>query len=438
MSLNGGLQVRPSRIVLILTACALLILLGLKLPYPAGFNERHSFELVSTKGALISVHLALPNMLHPSTKMHYVEHLVWLNAARGAPAGDRHSNAWTTDIAVGYLLSGAPEDFPELLKSLSGVFDPIGLPREFAEQERNIVLREYEFRMAENPEVNATKAIEAFLYSGNAIADSPVGTPEEIMALDYDEARALHAATHVPENARLVVIGDVTERQVRRAMLEAGWPETNPAKVAPPPFDLAALDTTTLRQIETDAEPRLIWRRVVVLPAPVQFDLLETQTALLRDILDTNLPGGLAGPIHFDAAIARSFNLQIWPIDEDNIEISFTATPDAGVSLSELQTAFEVTLSEAASDGIPESTYSRVLDRFDSYWPNWNDEDETARWMADYVLNRVSSLREPMSERNLRRLHRELSLDTTNALLRQLAGEGRTVVAFVGPENRFE
>jgi hypothetical protein len=58
--------------------------------------------------------------------------------------------------------------------------------------------------------------------------------------------------------------------------------------------------------------------------------------------------------------------------------------------------------------------------------------------MADYVLDRVSSLREPLSERELQRLHRELSLDTTNALLRQLAGEGRTAIAFIGPEESFE
>ncbi len=177
---------------------------------------------------------------------------------------------------------------------------------------------------------------------------------------------------------------------------------------------------------------------MVALPGAVQFDLLEAQTALLRDILDANLPGGLAGPLRFDAAIARSFDVQIWPIDEDNIEISFTAAPDTGVSLTELQYAFEATLSEIVTGGIPEVTYSRVLDRFDGYWPDWNDEDETARWMADYVLDRVSNLREPLSKREVKRLHRGFSLETTNALLRQLAGEGRTAIAFIGPEDIFE
>lgn len=389
-------------------------------------------------GESVLAHIAFKNGPVSPVLLHYTEHLAWLNAVGGERAADRHSNAWTSDTAVGYWLSGAPEDLPELLETLKGVFAPIDLPPDFAEQERDIVLREYEYRMTNNPDAQAAEAMEVFLYEGNAIAASPVGTLEEIMALDYDDARAVHAATHVPENARLVVIGDVSKRQLRRAMREADWPEAEPADVSPPPFDLAASEATILRNPEPGAAPRLIWRRVVSLPEPVPFDLLEAQTALLRDILDTNLPGGLAAPLRFDTAIARTFDVQIWPIDEDNIEISFTAAPDTGVSLKELQTAFETTLSEVANGGIPEATYSRVLNRFDGFWPDWDDEDETARWMVDYVLDRVSNLREPLSERKLKRLHRGLSLDLTHALLRQLAGGGRTVIAFIGPEESFE
>jgi len=394
---------------------------------------------VRVPGGQVGVHLVLGIKGTSPLLEHYAEHLAWLNAISfGGRKADRHSNAWTSDLAVGYWLSGAPEDLPKLLETLKGVFEPIDLPSAFAEQERDILLREYEYRMVGNPDAEASEAMEAFLYAGNAIAASPMGTPEEIGALDHDAARAAHAATHVPENARLIVVGDVTERQVRRAMQAAGWPEAGEVRVAPPPFDLAAADTKTLRYLEPEAAPRLIWRRVVALPEPVQFDLLAAQTALLRNILDTNLPGGLAGPLRFDKAVARVFEVGIHPLDEDNVEITLAAAPDRGVSLSALRAAFEAELSAVAATGIPEATFSRVLDRFENFWPDWNDRDETARWMADYVLERVSSLRDPLSERDLKRLHSELSLETTNALLRQLAGEGRTAVAFIGPEDRFE
>lgn len=396
--------------------------------------------VATTPETAVSALVVLPNGNASPGMMHYVEHLTWMNAIGAMRAPDRHTNAETTSIDVMYWLSGAPEDLPDLLKTLSRVFAPIALPRDFAEQERNIIMREYEARMENNPDAQAAVAMNAFLYKGNAIAASAIGTPEQIMALDYDTARTLQTATHVPEDARLVVTGNVSEQQVRTAMREAGWPEPegDPAQVVPPAFELAAPETTSLRYPDPDAAPRLIWRRVVSLPQPVQFDLLEARTALLRDILCTNLPGGLAGPLRYDNAIAISFDVSIKPVDKDNIEIFFVASPDAGIPLTELQTAFEAALSEIAASGIPESTYSRVLKRFERTWPDWEDEDETARWMANYVRDRVEGLREPLSQRELKRLPQGLSIETTNALVRGLAGKGRTAAAFIGPRDIFE
>lgn len=389
----------------------------------------------------ISVEVVLPYSPSQGPLAHYTEHLAWLNAVGGfARAADRHSNAWTNANAVGYWLSGRPDDLPDLLQTLKGVFDPLDLSPLFAAEERNIILREYDYRMSGNTDAQAADALDAFLYQGNGLAASIIGTPEQIMALDYAAAREFHAATHRPELATVVVTGDVTERQVRRAMRAAGWPDgqADRPQIAPPPFNLGEAAETSFRYPEATAAPRLIWRRVVALPEPVQFDLLEAQTALLRDILDTNLPGGLVGPLRSDGAVARSFDVQIWPIDEEHIEIGFRAAPDRGVTLSVLQAALEATLADLAMTEIPEETYTRVLNRFEGFWPDWDDREETADWMAGYVRDRVSALREPLSQRELKRLTGKLSLTTTNALLHQLAGPGRTASAFIGPEDSFE
>jgi len=372
---------------------------------------------------------------------HYLEHLTWLNAVgRGKPNAGRHSNAWTKRIALGYWLSGDTGELADILRRLSGVFAPLDLPREFAEDERKILLRENEQRLIDNLLAKAGLAMGAFLYAGNRDALSPLGTPAEIGSLSYDRARTLHDASHRPEQARLVIIGDVTRDEVRQAMQKVGWPEAQGKRAAltQPPFELAEPATTALRYPDPHAAPRLIWRKVVTLPEPVPFDLLEAETALLRDILDTNLPGGLAGPLRFDAEITRSFDIQVWPIDEDNIEISFAASPDRGVTLAALRAAFEDTLALIARDGIPEATYARVLKRFDAYWPDWADADETSRWMADYTLRRVEALRRPLGRDELERLPDGLSRKALNTLLHQLAGRGRTAVAFIGSEDRFE
>lgn len=174
----------------------------------------------------LHVEVILPYPAHQGPLAHYTEHLAWLNAVGGAArAADRHTNAWTNAYAVGYWLTGRPDDLPDLLATLAGVFDPLDLSPSFAAEERNIILREYDYRMSVNTDAQAADALDAFLYQGNGLAASIIGTPEQIMALDYDAAREFHAATHRPELATVVVKGDVTEREVRRAMRAAGWPD---------------------------------------------------------------------------------------------------------------------------------------------------------------------------------------------------------------------
>ena len=387
----------------------------------------------------VKVLVLFPNENTFSGLAHYTEHLTWFNKNESTLRVDFLSNAWTNRYAVGYWLSGQPEDLPDILSQLKGVMDPLDLPETFALEERDIVLREYDFRIADNPIAQAAEAMNTFLLADNSIAASVIGTPDDIMAFTYDQAKALHAETHRPDNAVLVITGDVTLRQLNRAMAQADWPAGVPVAdlLIPTTLDLAPPATQQFEFADVDAAPRLIWRKVVSLPEPVQFDLLEARTALLADILRANLPGGVAGPLRFDAAIARSFDVNIWPIDEDNIEIKFIAAPDSGVTLTDLKESFTTTFAKIAASGIQGETYARMLARFEDFWPDWDDEDETGKWMADYVLDRVSILRPPLSKRELKRLKGDLSLSTTNSLLQQLSGEGRTAIAYIGPEENF-
>lgn len=384
----------------------------------------------------LSVHLVASNGPMAPILAHYTEHLAWLpNIGKDSRPEDRDSNAWTNDYAVGYWLSGQPEDLTDMLRQLKVVFEPITLPQEFAEQERGILLREYDLRVGDNIDAKAALEVEGFLYEGNQIAGDPIGTPETIRALTYDEARAFHAETHRPERARLVVTGNVTERQLAKAMEEAGFPDLDASRedIAPPPFTLGAPETRIVRYPDPNAAPRMTWRKVVTLPEPVDFDLLEAQAALARDILDTNLPGGLAGPLRFDAFVTKSFGISLVPINERHIELIFSAEPDKGISFAAMQSAFEAAL-VASAQGVPDATYERVRERFKGFWPDWSDDEETARWMANYTLSRVSVLREPKTERQMRKLDAQFDAADINAILAALAGPGRTAIAFIGTD----
>lgn len=421
---------------LVASAAVMLGLLAVMGMSGAHDQRSSTFSVRASGLTSTSVHLVFASGGRTVPVAHYAEHLAWLpNIGAGSRPEDRDSTAWTNDHAVGYWLSGPPGDLTDMLRRLKVVFDPIDLPRDVAETERDIILREYDWRMADNPDAQAAEEMEAFLYEGNAIAASVIGTPDQIRALTYDDARAFHAETHRPERARLVVTGDVTARDLARALDEAGFPDLDARRedIVPPPFALAAPEARAFRYPDPDAAPRMTWRKVVALAEPVDFDLLEAQTALARDILDTNLPGGLAGPLRFDAFVTKSFAISIAPLDERHIELIFVAEPDRGVGFATMQSAFEAALA-ASARGVPGATHDRVRERFTGFWPDWSDEEETARWMADYTLARVSVLRDPETERGMRRIDARISAADIDTILAALAGPGRTAIAFIGKD----
>lgn len=369
---------------------------------------------------------------------HYAEHLAWYSAIGEEARGpDRHSGAWTSHRAVFYSLSGKPEDLPQLTSTLARVFDPITLDTRFAKEEREIIQREYQAMFANDVTRRADEALTAVLHEGTLLAPSIIGTPAQINALDYDAARVWHRATHRPENAVFIFRGDVGRLQVWRALiglrLERG--HSDPVTFR---YQMGPEITHQVNFPDDTAAPRMIWRRVVALDAPMQIDLLEARLDHLRAMLDTNLPGGIAGPLRFDARIAQSFRIDLYPIDAQHIEMRFQASPDAGVSLPQLRSAFEDTLSTIATNGIPPQTSDRVMARMDQYWPDRADRDKSARWIADHTLRRVLDLQDPQSARALRALAPRITHDSLNALLASLSQPGRTAIAFITPKEFLE
>ena len=114
------------------------------------------------------------------------------------------------------------------------------------------------------------------------------------------------------------------------------------------------------------------------------------------------------------------------------------AHPDHGVTLQGLVEAFEQALAQAARSGIPQATHDRVLRQHARQWPDWEDEAEASDYMKALAIARLSEWWQPPDAETIGNLHGQLPLSAIDELLRQIAGEGRTVVAFVGPEGATE
>lgn len=379
----------------------------------------------------------MPELDVPAGLAHYAEHLVAMSAlADDFRAADRHANAYTSATTVGYWVKGPKADLPLIIKNLTGVFNPISLDVDFANEEVDIVRREYDLRRINNIDYRAYEAMTPYLFEGNRIGGKPYSTPQSIAALDYEQAVTYYNKTHQQSSAVLLVLGDVTDAQVKKAVEASGiQPLTNTAtEIRPNTYTLAEHDAKNFTFEISSAEPRIIFRKLVALEPARNFDLLALQTAQLSAVLDTNLPGGIAAPLRYDNFIARNFELTIYPLDEQHIEIWFEANPDAGVTFRQLQLAFEDAL-KAAAKGIPESTYERVQARFNHYWVDWEDADATTEWMSSYARVRVTNLRTPLTLKELKKMTEQISISDINTLLKAMQEPGRQAVAYIGIDN---
>jgi len=366
---------------------------------------------------------------------HYTEHLVALNSIVGeddSPA--RHANAFTSRASVGYHLKGSKQNLDAIIKKLTGVFDPLTVDPLFAKQEIDIVHREYDLGVINNVDHLAYEAMTPFLFKGNAIGNSVISTPRVIKTFSYDKAKAYFAATHLRSAAVLLVLGDVTKSEVLAATKASGLTPLTAESVTdiePVTFKLDKAESKLFKYNHVSAERRMSYRKIVKLDNPINFDSLDFQTRLLSAILETNLPGGLAGPLRHDNFVASAYDVYIEPIDEEHIQFWFIATLDSGVTFEQLQSTFE-TAFKKSGEGIPDNTYKRVKQRTRHYWLDWEDNDAVTEWMQEHAQSRVFSLRTPSSKNVLKKLNEQVTLDDVNVLVKALQKPGRQSVAYIG------
>src|ERR1700759_2723106 len=75
--------------------------------------------------------------------------------------------------------------------------------------ERKVGLEEYNQRVANNPRARLSEQIDAALYLNHPYGRPVIGWRQEIEKLDRDDALAFYKRFYAPNNAILVIAGDV-------------------------------------------------------------------------------------------------------------------------------------------------------------------------------------------------------------------------------------
>src|SRR5580693_6804493 len=154
---------------------------------------------------------------------HFLEHLMFKGTEKNP--GDTFSqdvaeiggqeNAFTTSDYTGFFQRVPREHLEEMMALEADRITGLVLTDEVVKPELNVVLEEQNMRVASNPAGRLGEQMDAALYLNHPYGRPIIGWRHEIEKLDREQALAFYRRFYTPNNAILVVAGDVTPEEVK-------------------------------------------------------------------------------------------------------------------------------------------------------------------------------------------------------------------------------
>src|SRR5512139_2402470 len=154
---------------------------------------------------------------------HFLEHLMFKGTAKH-PAGEfsqtvlrigGNENAFTSVDYTGYFQRVPREHLAKMMEFEADRMTGLILKDENVLPERDVVLEEFNMRVANNPDARLTEQIMAALYLNHPYGRPVIGWRQEIEKLDREDALAFYRRFYAPNNAILVIAGDVEAGDIR-------------------------------------------------------------------------------------------------------------------------------------------------------------------------------------------------------------------------------
>jgi zinc protease len=249
--------------------------------------------------------------------------------------------------------------------------------------ELNVVLEEQNMRVANNPAARLGEQMDAALYLNHPYGRPVIGWRHEIEQLDREDALAFYKRFYTPNNAILVVAGDVTAEQVRSLAEETYGKVPRITEIKPrvrpqEPVQEAAR-TVTL------ADPRVTQpsvSRYYLVPASTTARPGESEALdVLAHILGRGSNSRLYQALVVGQGIAVNAGASYDGTAVDTTRMSVYGTPKPGTSLPQLEAAIDAVLAEVIEKGVTAEELERSKSRMiaDAVYANDNQR-MLAQW----------------------------------------------------------
>jgi zinc protease len=290
---------------------------------------------------------------------HFLEHLMFKGTERH-PAGEfskivsglgGQENAFTSFDYTAYFQRVAKEHLGTMMEYEADRMAHLLIEEDVVAPERDVVLEERRMRVETDPAAQLSEAMAASLFVHHPYGNPIIGWMHEIEGLTRDDALAYYRRFYTPENAILVVAGDVTTDEVRR-LAERSYGTVAPRGERPVRFRPREPEPRAARHIAI-ADPKVeqpTLQRLYLVPSCRNATGRECYAL---DLLAEVLGGGPTSYLYRKLVLERgvAVNAGGWYMTSamEDTRFSVYAVPAQGVALEALEEAVDEAL-EAAPD----------------------------------------------------------------------------------------
>jgi zinc protease len=301
---------------------------------------------------------------------HFLEHLMFKGTKKN-PAGvfsktlaalGGQENAFTSNDYTAYYQRVSRDHLEDVMAFEADRMTGLVLNDNVVNSERDVVLEERRMRTDNSPAAQLGEEIQAALFVNHPYGRPVIGWEKEIEALNREQALAFYRRYYAPNNAILVIAGDVTPDEVKKLAEKIYGPiPRNDAILARhrPAEPEARADRRVVLADGRVAQPSLT--RNYLAPSyhtakPGEAEAID----VLAHVLGTGSLSRLYRKLVIETKIAASAGAWYGGVAYDTTRLGISATPLPGVALKDLDKAIDGVIAEVVANGITAEELARA------------------------------------------------------------------------------
>ncbi len=295
---------------------------------------------------------------------HYLEHLMFRGTNNIPPdefskiiAGQGgQDNAFTSYDYTAYFEEVAADRLPMIMQMEADRMQNLKITEDTAAPELHVVLDERQQRTDNNPDGRFIEKLDHKFLPGYPYGRPVIGWKNEIEKLSVPDAQKFYQTHYAPNNAVVVISGDVTVEEVL-SLAAATYGRVPQRAIAPRHVFSSAPTPASHDFVMYDVgveQAQVIWRFVAPSYA-TQKDSEAYAYEVLAEVLDDGEVGVLYQKLVKDLGVASSIETSYDPDARGETSFTLAASPRPGKSAKKLEKTLQDVLQEISKKGLDDT-----------------------------------------------------------------------------------